>query len=184
MSKTRIKVAAPAILTRDEAEGVLNALSFTANTKRSITAKMDAELLAIQDKYQPALTACDETINAKAQQLEAWANAHPEIFPKNRKSVAMLAGTIGFRKDTPSLVLLNRSFTWAKVLAAITAARWRKFIRTKVEVDKDAILARSGTTEKPTNFSRTILPELGLKIHQAENFFVEPNLTDSKPAAA
>ena len=180
MSKSRIKVAAPTILTRDEAEAVLNDLALTANNKRTITARMDAELLAIQKNYQPALTECDDAINAKAKQLEAWADAHPEIFPKNRKSVAMLAGTIGFRTDTPSLVLLNRSFSWAKVLASITAARWRKFIRTKVEVDKDAILARSGTLEKPTRFQRTTLPELGLKIVQAENFFVEPNLTDAK----
>ena len=178
MSKTRIKVVAAAIQTRDEAEAVLNELAIITNNNRKVTAQMDGELLAIKDKYQPGLTMLTTTEQAKAQQLEVWANAHPEIFPKNRKSVVMLAGTIGFRLDTPSLVLLNRSFTWAKVLLAITKNKWRKFSRVKIEVDKDAILARSGTVEKPTKFQRQTLPELGLKIVQAENFYVEPNLTD------
>ena len=64
------------------------------------------------------------------------------------------------------------------MLLAVTKNKWRKFSRVKIEVDKDAILARSGTLEKPTKFQRQTLPELGLKIVQAENFYVEPNLTD------
>ena len=184
MTKQRIKITPPTITTRDEAEAALNELAEKVNEKRAIAAEMDAQLLSVKDEYQPDLTKCDEAINLKAKQLEAWAIAHPEIFPKNRKSVDMVAGTIGFRKDTPSLVLLNRTVSWAKVLAVLTKARWRKFIRTKMEVDKDAILARAGTLEKPTKFQRTTLPGLGLKIVQEEKFFVEPNLTEAKPVEA
>ena len=179
MSKSRIKIKLPVITTRDEAEAVLNNLALTDNNKRKITALMDAEILAAKNKYQSQLAECELAISNYWQQLNAWADAHPEIFPKGRKSVAMLSGTIGFRTDTPSLVLLNRSFTWAKVLAALIKARWRKFIRTKIEVDKEAILSRCGTLEKPTKFQRTVLPELGLKILQEDNFFVEPALTDT-----
>ena len=70
MSKTRIKVVAAAIQTRDEAEAVLNELAIIANNKRKVTAQMDGELLAIKDKYQPGLTMLTTTEQAKAQQLE------------------------------------------------------------------------------------------------------------------
>lgn len=181
MSKNRIKVVAPAIQNRDEAEAVMNALALIATNKQIISARMDQEILAAKEKYSGQLTECDAVMQIEAQKLEAWATNHPEEFPKGKKSIALLAGTIGFRKDTPSLVLLNRSFTWAKVLAAITLKRWRKFTRVKIEVDKDAILARTGTVEKPTKFQRTVLPELGLKIVQAEHFYVEPTITEVKP---
>jgi phage host-nuclease inhibitor protein Gam len=180
MSKQRIKVVTPVIQTRDEAEGVMNALALIATNKRIIAGRMDKEILAVQEKYSGQLTKCDAVIAIEAQKLEAWANAHPEEFPKNKKSIELLAGTIGFRKDTPSLVLLNRSFTWAKVALAVTKNKWRKFARVKIEVDKNAILSRSGTLEKPTKFQRETLPVLGLKIVQAENFFVEPNLTETE----
>lgn len=58
--------------------------------------------------------------------------------------------------------------------------RLRKFIRTKLEVDKDAILARCGTLEKPTKFQQRTLPALGLKLVQVEKFFVEPDLTNTE----
>ena len=180
MTKQRIKVVTPVIQTRDEAEGVMNALALIATNKRIIAARMDKELLAVQEKYSGQLTECDAVITSEAKKLEAWANAHPEEFPRNKKSIELLAGTIGFRIDTPSVALLNRTFTWAKVLAFIKAKRWRKFIRVKIEVDKDAILKRAGTLEKPTKFQRETLPEMGLKIVQAENFFVEPKLTDTE----
>ena len=180
MTTARIKTQVPLIATRDEAEGVMNALALIATNKRIIAGRMDKELLAVKEKYSGQLTECDAVMQIEARKLEAWATNHPEEFPKGKKSIVLLAGTLGFRKDTPSLVLLNRTFTWAKVLAMITKAKWRKFTRVKIEVDKDAILARAGTLEKPTKFQRTILPELGLKIVQAENFFVEPLLTDTE----
>ena len=180
MTTARIKTVVPTIATRDEAEGVMNAIALIANNKRTITARRDKELLAVKEKYTSQLTECDAVMQIEVKKLEAWAKANPTEFPKNKKSLVLLAGTIGFRKDTPSLVLLNRSFTWGKIAATLIKNKWRKFTRVKVEVDKDAILARSGTLEKPTKFQLETLPVLGLKIVQDENFFIEPNLTDAE----
>jgi phage host-nuclease inhibitor protein Gam len=180
MSKIRIKAAIPVITTQHEAEQVLNELAVITNNKRKLTADMDAETLAVTNKYQPHLTACDDAAQVKLKSLETWADANPGIFPKDRKSVMLLAGKIGFRLDTPSLVLQSRTVTWTKVLGIIIVKKWRKFKRIKVEVDKDAILARCGTLEKPTKFQKDILPTLGLKLVQEEKFFAEPNLTETE----
>ncbi len=155
----------------------MNTLASKIAEKQSQCAEMDRQILAVKEKFQADITALDTGILQASQQLEVWATANPSEFPKDAKSLAMLAGTIGFRKDTPSLVPLNKTFTWGKIMATIAAKRWRRFIRVKPEVDKAAILARSGTLEKPTKFQRTMLPLLGLKIAQEEKFFIEPDLT-------
>ena len=175
--KSRIKNEVIPIPDRATAENVLLDIAETINEQRAITAKMDAEKLAVTDKYKDALALTELQITNMLARLEAYATDHPEIFPKDRKSVAWAAGKFGFRTDTPSLALLNRSFTWAKVMSLIALKRWRKFLRMKVEVDKDAMLARCGTLEKPTKFQQQTLAGLGLKLVQEEKFFVEPDLT-------
>ena len=177
MSKTRIKSNLNLIADRADAESNMNALALIAAAKQVMCGRMDKEILAVKEKYAAQIGEADGTMQVIAQKLEVWATANPTEFPKGRKSLALLAGTIGFRIDTPSLAPMNKAFTWAKILATITAKKWRKFIRTKVEVDKDAILARAGTLEKPTKFQREVLPLLGLKVVQNEKFFVEPDLT-------
>ena len=177
-TKSRTKLADLPILSREEAESVLHLLAVSANEKRLVTAAMDAELLAVKERYQPKLTSHDSFIEAAVARLENYATAHPEIFPKDRKSVEWSAGKFGFRTDTPSLALTKRTFGWAQILVMIVGRRLRKFVRTKLEVDKDAILARCGTLDKPTKFQRRTLPTLGLKIVQGEKFFVEPALTE------
>jgi phage host-nuclease inhibitor protein Gam len=175
--KARIKVAAPKISTREEAESVLTEIAILANAKRKVTADMDAEILTIKDRCQPELTKIEEQLAAATDRLAKYADEHSEIFPGDRKSVEWLSGKFGFRTDTPSLALSNRTFGWAKILVMIYGRRLRKFIRTKMEVDKEAILARCGTLAKPTKFQQKFLPTLGLKLVQEEKFFVEPDLT-------
>jgi len=182
MTKNRIKIEEDVILTRDEAEKVLNELARYSNDKRIIVSDMDEKLLAIKDEYQPLIIMLDSQISGLTRRLETWANMNSEIFPKDKKSLKMMAGTIGYRFDTPSIHTINRSVTWAKVLAELVKKRWRKFVRVKMEVDKDAILKRCGTLKKPTKFQSEILPTLGLKLVQEEKFYVEPNLTETEGA--
>jgi len=60
MTKQRIKLpAAPAITTRDEAEAVMNQLARTANNRRKFITRLDAEKLAVEEKYAANIAACD-----------------------------------------------------------------------------------------------------------------------------
>ncbi|MDE2101188.1 MAG: host-nuclease inhibitor Gam family protein [Patescibacteria group bacterium] len=177
MISTLDNAASNTITTREEAEFVLHQIAVAMNEKRQTTASMDAEILEAKNKFQPLLAACDERIERACERLEKYADSHPELFPKDRKSVEWNLGKFGFRTDTPSLSPISRTFTWAKILGVITTKRLRKFIRTKCEVDKDAILARCGTLKKPTKFQLKTLPLLGLRLVQEDKFFVEPDLT-------
>ena len=177
MSKERIKIKLPLISTRTEAEAAMNDLSLAANNKRKLAAKMDAERLAIENKYAGDLAVCDAFVKEKSEALRAWAEASPEEFGK-KKSIEFLAGTLGFRTGTPKLKLLAR-WTWDKVLEAIEARAFN-FIRTTPEVDKEAIITFFNTSTDKAEVEAKVLAPIGVKVVQDESFYVEPKLTDTE----
>jgi phage host-nuclease inhibitor protein Gam len=179
-SKTRIKISLPMITTRDEAEAVMNDLALAVNKQRKIAARRDNAILKINDEYATDLADCETTITAKSDTLRAWAESQPEVFPKGRKSLTLLAGTLGFRTGTPKLAVLSRAWNWDKVLAMLQSLKHSAYIRTKTEVDKDAILgAHSQSTDKPA--TEKGFATFGCKVIQEESFFVDPDLTTLEP---
>lgn len=172
MKKTRIKIKLPTITTRDETEIVMNELALIANNKRTLTARLDAAVLKIQENAAPGLSQCDEEMNLKSEALRAWAEANPHEFTKGRKSIDFLSGVLGFRTGTPKLALLSRSWNWEKVLAAVQATL-PAFVRSKPEVDKEALI-----NQRDEESIMWALPHVGLKVTQDESFYVEPKLTE------
>lgn len=170
VSKNRIKLSLPLITTRDEAEAVMNDLANTANNRRQLTVRLDAQILAAQNAAAPGLAACDAALQAACDALRAWAESHPEEFPQGRKSLELLSGTLGFRTGTPKLTLLSRAFTWDKVMELLRGKGWSGWIRVKQELDKEAIIAQRDEMD---------LRAVGLKVTQDESFYVEPKLTDA-----
>lgn len=177
MSKNRIKIPAPLVANRDEAEAAMNTLALAANNRRKLIVKLDAEELAVKEKYAANIAACEAEIKTQSDALRAWAEANPAEFGK-RKSLDFAAGTLGFRTGTPKLKLLAR-WTWEKVLTAIQERAFN-FIRTTPEVDKEAILTfYSSASDKPAVEAKVLAP-IGVKVVQDESFFVEPKLTDTE----
>jgi len=171
MSKSRIKINLPTITTRDEAEACMNELALAENNRRKLLAIRDGQVLAINSKYEAGIAACAEDVKEKSDALRAWAEAHPEAFPKGRKSLDLVSGVIGFRTGTPKLALLSRAWNWEKVLAE--AMHYiPNFIRSKPELDKESIIAQREELAGA-------LPRICVKVVQEESFFVEPALTDT-----
>ena len=174
MSKNRIKVALPLLASRDEAEAVMHELALAANSRRKFVARMDTKILDVQNQFAPAIAECDAAIKAKTDALRAWAEANPQEFGK-RKSIDFLSGILGFRTGTPKLALLNRAWNWEKVTDAV-CHHLPNFVRSKPEVDKEAIIGQRDEEE-----IQAVLPRCGLKVVQGESFYVEPHLTEVEP---
>lgn len=168
--KTRIKIALPTIASRDDAEAVMNELAQTANNQRKLVAARDAAVLAINQRFESDLAACDESLRTQTDALRVWAKTNPDQFPKGRKTIEFVSGKLGFRTGTPKLALLSRAWTWDKVCRAVEQFL-PNFIRNAPEVDKEAIIAQRAEVE-------FILPKCGVKVVQGESFFVEPKLTE------
>ena len=175
MKNNRIKVTLELITSRDEAETVMNELAQSKNSERRLTAQRDEEALLVNAKYEGRLAECAEAIKAQTEVLRAWAEANPDQFPKDRKSLKLTSGTLGFRTGMPRLALLSRAFNWERVLGLIEQF-WPGFIRLKKEADKEGLLAmHSQATDKAAADAE--LKRCGLRVDQAESFFIEPDLT-------
>src|ERR1039458_9106657 len=99
----RIKVQLPMIKSREEAEIVMNELATAANVQRSLIALRDGEVLGINEKYEAKLAKCAVVLKDRTDALRAWAEATPEAFPRDCKSLKLVCGTLGFRSGMPKL---------------------------------------------------------------------------------
>jgi phage host-nuclease inhibitor protein Gam len=161
----RIKLQSTA-LSRAEVETLVGQIAEATNSKRATMAEIDEHILALRKQYEPGLTQIETEIKTKSALVKSWAEANREEFGK-LKSIRLTFGTIGFRTGTPKLTLLSR-WTWDKALAAVQTVL-PAFVRSKPEIDKEAIIAQRAELGE-------FLPMAGLKITQAESFFIEPDL--------
>ena len=166
------KLKLPTITTRAEADHVMTVLATQLNASRGLIAARDGEVLRIHETYAEALEEYDAGIKARTAALTDWIEAHPEEFPKGKKTLALSNGTISQRTGTPALKLL-RGWTWERVLGAVMA-KLPNFVRSKPEVDKEAILA-----QRDELAGLGVLEQIGVKVDQGEKIHIEPNLTDT-----
>lgn len=170
MNKTRMKIKTTTPKTREDIEALVGDLAAAKIEQQGLTAEMDAEIAMVRTRFEAGLALLTERLNVMTEVAHLWAQAHPEEFAK-RKSLEFTQGVIGFRTTPHKLKLLSK-WTWAKVLEKMEPMNfWRAYIRTKKEVDKEALIAnRDGLP--PEN-----LAGIGVKIVQDEEFFIEPKLT-------
>lgn len=176
--KTRQKVKLPTLTTLDEVEIMVGEIAVLTINQIKITAAMDAQLSAVRTRYESNLADIAVQLRETREILCSWSQAHPEAFPKGRKSIQFTQGTIGFRTGTPTVSLLNRTWTWKKVLAAIKQFGLDMFVRQAPEIDKDAILAANRNAQDPAGHAEGVLKPIGVKIIKDESFFVDPTLTE------
>lgn len=176
MTTKRInKTLTDAILSRPEAEDVMHQICRLTIEGDTLDAKMDAELAAVRERYQGRRELVTVALKPLLERMEQWATNNPgELGTK--KSLALTHGTIGFRTGQPQLKTL-RGCTWATVLEKLRSGR-AQYIRTKEEVNKEALLADR------EQIGTDALRALGIQVAQEERFFVEPNRTPAEEVAS
>ncbi len=159
--------------TREDAESAMRELCITIHKLEGKTSAMNEELAHVREDYETEIQALKETSEVLQAVINSWADKHPEEFAK-KKSVDMVHGICGYRTSPPALKLV-RGVTWAKVTGLLKHAL-PAYVRTKEEVDKEALLANRAI------IGPAALMTVGLRVEQAENFFVEI-LRDQVPEA-
>jgi phage host-nuclease inhibitor protein Gam len=159
-------------LTRAEVENLVADIATAANTKRSINAGLDQQILELRRQAEPLLAEADAEIKNKSALVQSWAEANPEAFGK-LKSLKLTFGTIGFRTGTPKLKTLS-GFTFKRVLERLLSLPWgRAFVRVTEEIDREALIAAS----RSMALTDSKLREAGCRVAQDESFFIEPDLS-------
>lgn len=161
------RIKAPTLKSRSEFEAIVNTLASATVDLRKLEARRDEKLQAVREDHDPAIGVLKEEIDAMALTLEKYASANrDELMPGKIKSNETALATYGFRFGNPTLKLLNRQWTWDKVVEALkNKIGLPQFIRVTEEPDKEGLRS---------NLSDEELAGVGCRITQSETFFVEP----------
>lgn len=160
--KQRKKTTAlPVPKTTEEAEQLLADIGRAQRQVSTIGNRMNDRLLKIKQEFEEGAKPLNEEIEQKFAALHAWAESNKETLLKGKAKTAKLAtGELSWR-TTPASVSLSKVEV---VLIALKQRGLTQFIRSKDEVNKDAILA---DPEKVKDIK-------GIKITKKEEFVAKP----------
>jgi phage host-nuclease inhibitor protein Gam len=163
---TRIKAAARGLVeTREQLEQCVGELARLTIERDSLTVEMDERIRQIRAEYEQRIADLSADIETEFDMAQDWAERNKAEFLQ-RKSLDLVHGTVGFRTGTPKLKTM-RGVKWDTVLMRMTQLRMSSYVRTKVEPDKEKLIADREKLDGK-------LAEIGCQVVQDETFFVEP----------
>lgn len=152
-------------MSREQVEDVVREMCLAQARLDEQMARMNEELARVRTHYQAELSELGGRYLDLEARARAWADGNPAEFAE-RRTLMMVHGTLGYRLGQPALKTV-KGVTWDKALALLKA-NLPHYVRVREEPDKEALLA-----------DREVLGDdlrtLGLRVEQAERFFVEVN---------
>lgn len=161
-------------ITSDQAEQAFADYATADANLQAATAKMDKEITTIREKYSGDLMDNQGLKDKSFEILQIYAMEHPELFSK-KKSIDSAHGSYGFRTGTPKLSPL-KGFTWPAITNMLKTFL-PDYVRVNEEAAKDKLLA-----DRSLDNVRDQLSKCGIKVEQAETFFVELKKEDAPGA--
>ncbi|MEF2154674.1 host-nuclease inhibitor Gam family protein [Luteimonas sp. FXH3W] len=137
--KTRIKASAiEAPKNRDEAAEMVGRIGAAQRERQRIQAQMNDDLNVIRAKYEYDGQTQQAIIDANFAAVQIYAEANKDDLLKGKlKTVKLSTGELSWRKRPASVSIRGVD----GVLGALKSLKLDRFIRTKEEIDKSAILA-------------------------------------------
>lgn len=173
MTTTRLK--ASSFATRAEFDSAMDTIATLQVRLRILEGKRDKDIQRARDAHAPEIDAASDQLKATLALAEKYAAEHrAEICPPGRKSNESALAVFGFRLGNPTLKTLSKRWTWESVLEAVRTKFKGRFVRTKEELDKDALKAQLDDEQ---------LASVGCRIEQREDFYVEAKEQPTPEAA-
>jgi phage host-nuclease inhibitor protein Gam len=146
---------------RSEAEQLLGEIGQLQRQITSLEADMNEKLSTVKEKFEAEAAPLNEAIEEKFEALQTWAESNREDLCKDGGKTARLStGELVWRVSPPAVRVTGS----AAVLDALKSRGLDRFIRSKEEVNKEAILNERDT-----------LPRIpGVEIVQTEEFSAKP----------
>lgn len=139
-AKTRLKSQAQIYVpqSRDDAAADIRKIGDLQRQMSRATTEMNDAIAEITAKFQPHLDAVGKQINTLQDGVQGYCEAHRQELTNDGKvkTANLITGEVQWRQRPPS-VRLSKSEVVLETLARLGLSR---FIRTKEEVNKDAIL--------------------------------------------
>lgn len=166
---SRIKTPAVAFdvpQSQQEANDAIVEIGVRQRDRDRIETAMNSDLAAVRKKYEDQAHPHAERIKELLSGVQTYCEAHRDELTKGgkTKTAKLAAGEVSWRMRPPSVVVRGM----AAVVDALKRLNLSRFIRTKEELDKEAVLA------DPDGVSAI----KGISIAQHEDFIVKPFSTD------
>ena len=165
MAKTkRIKPGPdlPAIRSLEEADSALARIAGLSRHVALINLGLNESIAGLKLKAAAEAEPLTAEIEGLAQSLALFATQNKAELFSRRKSIALTFGVIGFRQAT-RLVTVGKA-TFKRVLQQLLDRALDQYIRTKPELDKEALKGAGPE----------LLKALGCKVLVEDEFFCEP----------
>jgi phage host-nuclease inhibitor protein Gam len=170
MSKrTRAKrLSIPIPQSRDEANAMIRQIGDLDRQAKRIEVDMNELIAEVRERHEAAAQPLRQRQATLIDAVHAWAESNRADLTRDgkTKSAKLPAGEIQWRTTPPSVAVRGAE----SVLQRLRLALLGRFIRTKEEIDKEAILATP--TDHPVRQIE------GITINQREEFIVLPYETE------
>jgi len=163
-TKTREKKKVIAGVTLQQAQEASSWYAYYHNQQAQLEAEMNDKINRIRDQYQDELTRLAEQKAEQFEILQAYAQQQKESW--KGKSLELLHTIIGFRIGNPKVVK-DKKFTW-DAITELTLKYAPSFVRTKYELDKEAIIASRESIDM-----EQLRKNCYIDVVQDETFYVE-----------
>ncbi len=180
--KNRIKLTGPTIRNATELVEAIGDIRQLTIERMTLFAEFEAATKAIDDAHRPAIDDIGEQLQARTEQVKAWAIENPEAFG-DKRSIETIHGTFGWRMGQWQCDKLagwiwqagKKTKAGAKIVLEAIKTHWggSRYVRVKEEVDCDALIAARG------ELTARDLSDIGVRIFQEEGFYVDPKIEDT-----
>lgn len=149
-----------------EADKVLSQYAQADARIEQINSAMDEAFTKIREQYGAELQELQETKSLNFQKIQMFAETNTQLFDK-KKSYDTSHGTIGFRTGTPKLKA-QKGYTLKSALTLLQRFNATDYIRTKVEMAKDVLIANRNQDD-----CKKLMEDAGLEVVQDDTFYIE-----------
>jgi phage host-nuclease inhibitor protein Gam len=141
-TKSKTTAAPYVCQTRDEAMSAIKALGDAQRALTRIETKINDAVAELTARHQEEITALKGRIASLTEGVHWWCEANrAALCAHGGKSANLVTGEVAWRQRPPSVTVRAVE----KTIALLKALKLDRFVRTKEEVNKEAILAEPKT---------------------------------------
>lgn len=128
---------------REETELLIKELGDAQRELQRLTTEQNDEIGAITERYSAAIQSAKEAVDMRHKAIQAWCESHRDELTKNgkQKTGYFNTGEVQWRQSPPSVRVMKAD----QVIENLKLLGLVQFIRTKEEINKDAILLDPAT---------------------------------------
>lgn len=151
----------PVPQSRDQANDAIRRIGELSRERARIEADMNDHLAALKESFETQAEPLKTEIDALFDGVQTWCEAHRTLLlPGAAKTAAFPAGEVAWRVRPPKCVIKGVE----AVIDGLKRLGLGRFVRTKEEINKEAII----------NEPDTVRGVAGISIEQGEDFIITP----------